>query len=151
MSLILAENSIPPMSAESVDKVRLLESHDLYMPQVDIKTIHTLHAGTYARTIMIPAGVRLVGALIKIPTTLIVCGECFVYIGDAVAELKGHNVIPAHAGRKQVFFTVTDTWLTMMFATNAKTVEEAEEQFTDEFQLLGSRREQCQDIQAPLQ
>ncbi|MGL4680420.1 MAG: hypothetical protein ACRCWC_13690, partial [Plesiomonas shigelloides] len=134
--LILAQNCIPAMSDESVAKVRALESEAMQQPQVQIETIHTLHAGTYARTIMIPAGVMITGALIKIPTTLIVSGECMVFIGGDTIKLVGYNVLPASANRKQAFLAVTDTWLTMMFKTAATTVEDAEHEFTDECDLL---------------
>lgn len=147
--LVLTTPTVPAMTSDEIEKVRGLETEALKMPQVDIETIHTLHAGTYSRTIMIPAGVCLTGALIKIPTTLIVSGHCKVFIGKQVVEIQGYQVIPASANRKQVFVTFADTWLTMMFATDAGTVEEAEEQFTDEIDLLGSRKEDniCQVIQ----
>ena len=42
----------------------------LECPQVAIQTTHHFHAGLYSRTIRIPAGVMITGALIKIPTLL---------------------------------------------------------------------------------
>jgi hypothetical protein len=70
---------------------------------------------------------------------LIVHGHCIVYIGDQSKELHGYNVLAASAGRKQAFIAVTDTYLTMIFVTDAKTVAEAEDEFTDEAHLLFSR------------
>lgn len=140
MSLPIAtEGKFPAMTSEAVDKARQAEQLLLSLPQVDIPTDHVFHAGMYSRTICIPAGVGLTGALIKRPTTLVFSGKARVFLGDGWVELDGHYVIPASAGRKQVFIAIEDTWLTMSFPTDAKTVEEAEAEFTDEAELLFSR------------
>ena len=130
---------LPTMSLASVDVVSRLAEEARKIPQVQIKITHVLHAGTYARTAHIPAGVMITGVLIKIPTILIVSGECLVYIGDDVRELRGYNVLSANAHRKQVFIAKSDTDMTMFFASSAKTVEEAEEEFTNEYENLFSR------------
>lgn len=103
-------------------------------------THHVLHGGIYTRTIRIPAGCVIVGALVRVPTTLVVSGACKMLVGSEVHEIDGHAVIPAHQHRKQVFTAVTDTILSMSFATNASTVEEAEDQMTDQSPLLLSRQ-----------
>ena len=134
--------AISAMSPRAIDNVRRLEEMALTCPQVLIETDHTFHAGMYARTIIIPAGVVLTGALIKIATLLIVSGDALVYVEDGPPlELRGYNVLPAAAGRKQAFVAQTDVSLTMIFPTQAKTVEEAEEEFTDEADRLFSRKE----------
>lgn len=138
--LVLQSNGIAPMSQQSVEKVAALEQVALQQPQTPIDTIHSLHGGVYTRTICIPAGVLLTGAFIKIPTTLIAHGDCFVYVGDKTLRLTGYNIIPASAGRKQAFVAVSDTWLSMIFATAAKTIEQAEREFTDEADMLFSRK-----------
>ena len=109
-------------------------------PQVEIDTSHIIHGGMYARTIMIPAGVMLTGALIKIATLLIVQGDVLVYIGDKTIELTGYNVLPASANRKQAFFAKTNTFLTMIFPSQATDIESAELEFTDETNMLISRK-----------
>lgn len=139
--LSVVQNNIPAMSNMAIGKVRKLESFALCMPQIDIDTSHVIHAGMYARTIMIPAGVMITGALIKIATMLIVQGDVIAYIGDDTIELHGHTVLPASANRKQAFIAQTDTYLTMIFLSDAKSVEEAEEQFTDEADMLISRKD----------
>ena len=130
--------ALPAMSNEALNQVKSLEQLVLSCPQVEIPTHHAFHGGCYSRTIMIPAGVVLTGALIKIPTTLIVSGHCFVYIGAQCHELQGYQVLPGSANRKQAFVAITDTWLTMIFPTSAKTVAEVEREFTDEYELLMS-------------
>lgn len=132
---------IPAMTERQINNVRQIETIAMEMAQTPIFTEHVIHGGMYARTIMIPAGTMITGALIKVPTTLIVSGHCTVYIGDGPIELAGYHVIPASAGRKQAFVAHEDTWLTMMVATDAKDVDAAEHHFTDEVELLGSHRD----------
>ena len=131
---------IPAMSEEEVGKVQQLERFILSIPQIEIPVTHTLHGGMYARTILLPAGAIITGALIKIATLLIAQGNALMYIGSSTVELQGYNVIPASAGRKQAFIAKTDTYLTMVFPSSAQTVEEAEDEFTDEADKLASRK-----------
>lgn len=141
MSLPIAQGTVPAMTPRGLDLVRRIEEQVLAVDQVDIPTHHVIHAGIYSRTICIPAGVVLTGALIKIATTLVVCGRASVIIGDGEEVLiDGYRVLACSAGRKQAFIAHIDTWLTMSFKTGARTVEEAEEQFTDEAALLFSRK-----------
>lgn len=139
--LALSDTRICASSEKSLAAVREVEKFALGQPQLDITTIHAFHAGMYARTIMVPAGAMITGALIKIPTLLILSGDASVIIDGEEVRISGYGVIPAAAGRKQVFLAHSDTYLTMVFATSATTIEEAEMEFTDEFDLLGSRRE----------
>jgi hypothetical protein len=94
----------------------------------------------YARTICIPAGVALTGAFVRVPTLLIFDGFASVNTGDGAVTLRGHHVLAASAGRKQAFIAMADTWLTMVFDTRAKTIGEAEEEFSSEAHLLASRK-----------
>lgn len=139
--LTIAAPSFPAMSAADVEKVGRLEANLRDMEQVPIQTTHHFHAGLYARTIRIPKGVVITGARIRIPTMLIVSGHVTVFIGGDTIELHGYHVLPASAGRKQVFLAHADTDLTMLFPSCAKTVEEAEAEFTDETELLMSRQQ----------
>lgn len=136
----LAGLAIAPMGHEAIDKVRRLEAVAREMPQVAIRIDHALHAGLYARTAFVPAGVMITGVLIKIATLLIVQGDAAVYVDGGPMQLRGYNVVPAAAGRKQAIVALTDVHLTMVFSTAATTVEEAEAEFTDEVDELQSRR-----------
>lgn len=132
---------IPPMTPAAIMRVRNLEDLQLALnPDGNLPIQHDLHAGMYARTVMVPAGLQITGALIKIPTLLVVDGDCFVTLGDAVRRIKGYAVLQAAAGRKQAFRAVADTHLTMIFPTIAQTVDAAERAFTDEFHKLANRR-----------
>lgn len=129
--------SVPPMSAEAIERVREIEAHILATQfQPDLHMQHTIHGGVYTRTCTLPAGLVLTGALIKIPTTLIVHGECFIWLGGEGKRLTGCTILTASAGRKQAFRAITDTTITMIFPTKAKTVPECEREFTDEFSQL---------------
>jgi len=132
---------IPAMDEAAIDNVRQLTAAMAELPQVPIPTEHILHAGLYARTVFVPAGVIITGVLIKIPTLLIVHGDALVYIGGASLRLEGYNVVPAAAGRRQAFVAESDLHLTMLFASDAASVDQAERQFTDEFEQLVSRKE----------
>lgn len=134
--------ALPSMTPRAIGQVARLEEANLARDQVDMPTDHVLHAGLYARTILVPAGTLFTGALVKIPTLLVVTGEAMVWTGnDKPLHLAGHNVVPAAAGRKQAFLAMSDMALTMIFATEAGTVDEAERAFTDEHDRLASRRD----------
>jgi hypothetical protein len=139
--ITIATPLLPAMTSSEVEKVQRLESYLLGIEQVAIQTQHHFHAGLYSRTIRIPAGVMITGALIKIPTLLIVSGHVTVFIGGESIELLGYHIVPGQAGRKQVFLAHADTDLTMTFATQAKTVDEAESEFTDQPTALMSRQQ----------
>lgn len=145
-NLALAPKRIPAMNEKAISNVRQLEELVLKVPQTKIPTYHLFHAGVYARTIMIPAGVILTGALIKLATALTIYGDCVAYIGEEAKELHGYNVFAASAGRKQAFVAQSDTYITMIFATDAKDVEAAEDEFTDEADLLFSRADDAVNI-----
>lgn len=140
--VVTSENRIPAMSQCAIDKVRALEDCSAaLLPQVNIATSHVLHAGMYARTVMIPAGVLITGALIKIATVLIVSGHVRVFLDDETVEINGHRVFAASAHRKQAFVALTDTYLTMIFKSDAYNHQQAEDQFTDEPDILMSRKD----------
>lgn len=139
-ALPTAATAILPISPAQLDRVRAFEQANLARPQVPITTHHLLHAGLYARTITIPDGVVLTGALIKIATVLVLSGDAILNRGDQGQRFTGYHVIPASAHRKQAILAMADTHLTMLFQTDAKRVEDAEAQFTDEADLLFSRR-----------
>ena len=135
------QSILSSMSNDKIDLVRSIEIEAIKYPQAALETSHTFHAGVYARTIFLPAGMMITGALIKIPTTVITSGNLLAYTDDGVVELHGYMVMKAEANRKQVFVAKSDSFITMFFATSAATVEEAEREFTDEYSLLLTSRE----------
>lgn len=132
---------IGPMRPDTIAKVYKLEDRLLEDPQPVFFTDHLIHKGMYLRTAMVPAGHVVTGALVKIATALIVSGRGLVYLDEGATPIEGYNVIPAEADRKQAFVAFTDMWLTMVFPTTARTVDEAEREFTDEYERLASNRD----------
>lgn len=110
-------------------------------PQIPIRTEHVIHGGMYARTIRLQPGTLICGCHYIVPTMLVVNGTARVYVADGWMDMAGYNVLPASSGRKQLFLAITEVEITMLFATSAKTVQEAENEFTDEADLLVSRRD----------
>lgn len=141
VDVIADGNRILAMSAQAIGKVRQVETRTRDLPQVPIRTNHVIHAGIYSRTIMVPAGVFITGAEIKRSTMLNICGRVIVYIDGKAAEFTGAHLLACSPGRKQAFLAIDDTHLTMSFATKARTIAEAEAEFTDEAELLISRHQ----------
>lgn len=85
-----------------------------------------IYAGVYTRTGCQKAGIVCATALVKIPTQLIVSGHCRIWCEDQMFEINGYKVLEGMAGRQMIVYTIEDTWATVLFATDAKTPEEAE-------------------------
>ncbi len=138
---MIAEKShiIKPMDERAIAYVRSIESSMMSMDQVQMPVHHTIHGGVYTRSVRIPVGVMLAGALIRVPTTIIVNGDVTVWANHQTMRVRGYRVLIGSVGRKQVFVAHDDTDMTMMFATAATSVDEAEREFTDEWELLMSR------------
>ena len=133
---------VPPMGEAALAKVRELEAELFKLPQVAVRMHHVLHGGMYARTAYVPAGAIMGCCLVRVPTIIVLAGEADIYIGqDEPLRLKGYCVVPASAGRKQVYIALTDFALTMFYATTATTVEQAENETTAEADMLASRRD----------
>jgi hypothetical protein len=131
--------AVPTMSRVAIEQVRELERQILEQPQVPFTTDHVLHGGIYTRTMFMPAGVLITGALVKVPTTWTMWGDVLIGFGDNWQRFTGYAVLPCQAHRKQAGMGLIDSWVSMSFVTDADTIEEAEAAFTDDFAVLGSR------------
>jgi hypothetical protein len=129
-----------------VDKLAIVQERMLEQEQVPIATQHLIHGGMYVRTITMPPNVVLIGAHIKRPTVVITVGSARVLVGKDWADVDGYQVLPASAHRKQIFVSRGPFVITMMFPSAAKTIEEAEAEFTDEAELLLSRKQDFNTI-----
>ena len=147
MSRLALRPAIAPMSLAAIDCVRQIEAINLARPQTELRFEHDLHAGMYARTMIVPELPTdevcvITAALIKIPTLMISHGDALAYTGEAEPLVfTGHTITRAAAGRCQAFIAKSGFRLTMIFPTEARTVAEAEEEFTDEAHRLMSRKE----------
>lgn len=131
---------IGPSSSEDIEYTSAINDALGMLPQEPVETWHTLHGGIYTRTVKIKKGMAIVGALILVPTTLVIHGTCVFNSGEREFSVDGQAVIPASANRMQAFYAIEDTWLSMAFATKAHTPYEAEEEFTEDAGLLLSRQ-----------
>ncbi len=129
-------------SMPSPESVRKLEAVLLDLPQVDLSTSHLVHGGMYARTIYIPAGTVLTGALTNCDNICVMCGDITVTTDEGPQRLVGFNVLPAKAGAKRAGITHEGTWWTTLFVTDKTDIAEAEAQMTSEADQLQTRR-QC--------
>jgi len=135
--------ALPPTPPEVIEKITDAQNKCLEHEQLLIKTDHVIHAGMYIRTITMPPGTALIGTLIKRPTAVITVGSARVLVGEDWADVDGYQVLPASAHRKQIFVSRGPFIITMAFPTSAKTVEEAEAEFTDEIDDLLSRKQEA--------
>ena len=86
-----------------------------------------IHDGVYVRSMFIPAGMVVLGTLLKKPTTLIIMGDCWVSNGDKAVRSQGFATLKGSPKRRSI-------------KVDAKTTKEAEEELTDELDILASRR-----------
>ena len=140
--------ALPPVSRHTREIVAAVREASLKAEQLAIPTEHLLHGGMYARTVRLVPKTRemadqivFTSVCIKIPTVLILNGPGAILTDDGWARVSGFNVIAGSAGRQSVFVTHGHpVEATMLFPTRARTVDEAEREFTDEVDLLFSRK-----------
>lgn len=116
---------------------------------VDVQIKHDICGNLYSRYCLVPKDVVIVGALLKVPTLLIVNGDCIVYDGQKTQRITGYKMLQGQAYRQSAFRALQDTQLTMLAVVQGcSTVEEAQRYITDQSALLTNHRtellEQCQ-------
>lgn len=122
------------------EQVRALEAEMLSLPQIDLQTEHLIHGGVSVRTVFIPAGAVVTGALTNLDNICIVCGDITATTDDGPERLTGFNVIPAGKGFKRAVYAHSDTFWTTVHRTDKTTREEVEDEMTDEAAMLQTRR-----------
>lgn len=138
---LAALNALPPTPPGIVERMMAIQNSMAEFDQAALWIEHVLHAGLYARTLRMPASCLIVSVLVKIPTVLCVHGRAWVFAGEVWQRIESYQAFPAMGGRKQIYLTEAPTEITMLFRTGARTVEEAEAEFTDEADSLLSRRQ----------
>lgn len=121
------------------EAVREMESLLLQLPQIDLRTEQLVHAGMSARTIFIPAGTVLTGALTNLDNICIAFGDITVTTNEGAKRLTGFNVIPALAGAKRAGVAHSDTWWVTIHRTDLTDLEAIEEEMTGEADRLQTR------------
>ena len=110
---------------------------------VEVPVENHLHAGVYSRTILLKKGVAASGVLIQVPTQLVISGDVTMNDGTTLRRITGYHVLECGAGRMQTAYAHADTRMTMFYASKAATVDEAEDEFTNEPENLQTRRKKC--------
>jgi hypothetical protein len=127
-------------SMPSPESVRAMEAHLLTLPQVDLAASHVVHGGMCSRTIFIPAGTVLTGALTNIANLCILSGDITVTTDEGPRRLTGFHVIPAKAGFKRAGVAHADTYWTTIWPTQLSDIEAIEDEMTSESASLQTRR-----------
>lgn len=89
---------------------------------------HIFHAGCYCRTMFCPKDRVFVSEQVVRPTILIVSGDAVFSDSEKAFRIRGYKVLLGASMRQSIVRTLEDTYFTAIFATDAKTVEEAEGQ-----------------------
>lgn len=130
----------PAVAKPSRDQIEHLEQIILSGPQVDLQTTHALSGGVYARTIIIPAGTVLTGAVHKKDHINVVQGDITVSTDDGMVRLTGHHIIPTKAGAKRVGYAHQDTVWTTICHTNLEDIEAIEDELVEDSDRLQTRQ-----------
>ncbi len=141
-NIVEKHNAVPAMTSREIEIATDAEKYIETLDRVECVTHHTIHDGIYSRTLFMPKGSIVAGVIIKCPTTLVLSGKMKVYIGEEVNHIDGYGVIPTMGQRKQVVYAIEDSYATLLFKTDAKTIDEAEQEMTDEYERLLSRAEE---------
>jgi hypothetical protein len=119
-----------------IEKVKVYEELLTQLPQVDLNTTHALAGEVYSRTIFIPAGVTLTGAIHNKNHINIMCGDITVSTDTGMKRLRGYNVFPTKAGMKRVGYAHADTYWTTVLQTKETELSKIEEDVTPEYAEL---------------
>lgn len=121
-------------------QVRALECDLINLPQVDLLTAMLVHGKMCARTIFIPKGTVVTGALTNLDNICVVYGDISVTTSSGTKRLTGFHVLPADKGFKRAVVALEDTHWVALHHTEHTSLSEIEKEMTDEFPLLLTNR-----------
>ncbi len=94
------------------------------MPQIELKVKHHFSKGVYARELIIPAGVTLVGEIHKFENLNILSqGSMLVTTEEGVKEVSAPFTVVSPPGTKRIAHTLTDCIWTTIHGTDEKDPE----------------------------
>lgn len=103
----------------------------LEMPQVDLPVRHHFSPGVYARTLSIPAGVCLTGAVHKYEQlNILSAGTMRVLTEDGIVEVSAPFTVVSPPGTKRIALALTDCTWTTILGTHETDVLKIEKEFT---------------------
>jgi len=130
----------PKQDLVNLESVRKMEAFLSQLEQVDLSTANLVHGGMCARTILIPAGTALVGALTNRDSICVMYGDTIFTTDEGAVRKTGYHVIPANAGYKRGGVAITDTYWTAIWPTSLTDIIDIENEMTDESAMLQTRR-----------
>lgn len=142
----------PLMGEEARRQVECLQEAGLSLPpehKAVFETLHHLKGGIYARTIAIPAGHWLVGAVHKKDHINVVAGDISVLTEEGVKRITGFHVLPTTAGVKRAGYAHATTYWTTLVRTDETALDAIEDDITTEGPLLQSRQIAIEGAEAP--
>lgn len=139
VAVALEERQVEVLQKPTLEQIYALEDAVLQMPQVDLQTTHVLSGGIYARTIFIPAGTVLTGAIHNKDHVNVLDGDITVWTEDGMKRLTGHHVLPTGAGAKRAGYAHADTTWTTLVRTEETELEAIEADITPEAERLQTR------------
>jgi hypothetical protein len=94
-----------------------MEDHLLTQPQVELPLTHDFVDGVYARTMFIPKGTILTGAVhSKDCLSVIRTGELLIATENGSVHVKTGDMLPSKAGTKRAGIALEDTYITGFMA-----------------------------------
>lgn len=132
---------------KSLDIVRNVAEYLLQNTiEKDIQIKHCICGELYIRKCIIPKDVVAVSALIKVPTVVIIDGDCLVYDGQKVSRVTGYKALQGQAYRESIFKALEDTQITMIAVVKSDTPQNAQKQITDQYVLLTNHRQEFKQL-----
>lgn len=118
------------------DKVLNLEAHAREFPQVEPVTNHYLADGLYARELIHPPGVLIVGRVHKREHLFIVTkGSVDVALDDGAKTLTAPCVLVSSPGTKRALFSLEGATYMTVHKTNKKSLKKIEKELVEDSPL----------------
>lgn len=103
------------------------------MPQYEHEPMHVFTAGLYSRTIFLPAGSVIVGAIHKTEHQYVVsCGQCISVVHDSRENITAPHIGITKPGDKRVIRAITDTVWTTFHATDLTDPDKIAKEITEQ-------------------
>lgn len=114
-------------------KIDAMQQHMAQFEQFEPPTNHYFHAGMYCREVFRPEGVLIVGHVHKKEHFyLVASGTVAITDGEGVVqEVTGPYLFLSKPGTKRAVYAVTDAICMTFHVTDAKTLEQAEEELVE--------------------
>jgi len=122
------------------EKTDLLEKSIAQREQIDCKTSMVLAGGILTRTIYIPAGSELVGAIHKRSNINVVIGDISFTTDEGVKRITGHHIFSSPPGLKRAGLAHADTVWTTISRTDLTDMTEIENELIENPQDLQTRK-----------